>query len=88
MKRYKETDCEDPVATYEFYDDCFEFHLSNGTEYKIQYDSIIRMVHTKKLVMLFSKAKLVYWFPITEIQTGTLEDLKIFLKDKGIKVKY
>ena len=87
MKRYKETHNENSNATYEFFDDHFESTATTGTEYNVDYSSIVKFTNNKKLVFLRSKARLIYWIPINSLEGGDLDEFKAFLKTKGIKVK-
>lgn len=86
MQRYKEMNNENAVVTYEFYDDHFRYVSSNGSESTVLYSSIKKLVKTKKLILLTSKAKVVYWFPIDLFEIGNFEEFKQFLKSKGVKV--
>ncbi len=87
MKRYQETKSEDTSITYEFFDDYFRFTSSLGTAYTVEYISIKKFINTKDFVILISKAKRVYWFPIDSLDNADLESFKKFLGEKGIKVQ-
>lgn len=64
-----------------------KFTSSIGTTYNVEYSSIKKFIATKKLVILISKAKMVYWFPIDALENAELDSFKSFLNEKGIKVK-
>ena len=87
MKRNKETHSDGSNSTYEFFDDHFKFTTSIGANYTVEYSNIVKVVNTKKLVVLISKAKMAYWFPIDSLDNSDLDSFKSFLKEKGIKVK-
>lgn len=60
---------------------------SNGSVSKLEYDKIKRVTQTKNYILLLSKAKLIYIFKKDCFTKGTPENLMVFLKNKGIKVK-
>ena len=87
MKRNKETHSDGSSSTYEFFDDNFKLTTSIGANYTVEYSNIVKVVNTKKLVVLISKAKMAYWFPIDALENADLDSFKSFLKEKGVKVK-
>lgn len=60
---------------------------STGTVNKLEYENIRNVVQTNNLILLRSKANLVYIFQKDAFTIGNAEDFIKFLKDKGIKVK-
>lgn len=86
-KRDKEI-CEKEIevemtATEEF----IQTASSTGSVYKLEYSNIRSVVQTKNLILLFSKANLVYIFKKNGFTEGTKEEFIEFLRSKGIKVK-
>ncbi len=60
---------------------------STGAVNRIEYDKINNAVQTKNLILLRSKANLIYIFNKATFDIGTKEEFILFLKTKGIKVK-
>ena len=60
---------------------------STGTVNKLEYENIRNVVQTNNLILLRSKANLIYIFQKDAFTIGNAEDFIKFLKDKGIKVK-
>lgn len=60
---------------------------ATGAVNKLGYDKIRYAVQTKNLILLRSKANLIYIFRKDTFTKGTLDDFVTFLKAKGIKVK-
>ena len=60
---------------------------STGSVNKIEYEKIKGAVQTKNLIILRSKANLLYIFRKDTFEVGTKDDFIVFLKAKGIKVK-
>lgn len=50
-------------------------------------DQIKKVVITKKLILMFSKAKLCYILDKNNFTVGTYDDFIAFLRSKGLKVK-
>lgn len=60
---------------------------ATGAVNKLGYDKIRYAVQTKNLILLRSKANLIYIFRKDTFTKGTLDDFVTFLRAKGIKVK-
>lgn len=60
---------------------------STGTVNKIEYDKIMRAFQTKNLILLHSKANLIYIFRKDTFEIGTKEEFIAFLGTKGITVR-
>lgn len=60
---------------------------STGSVNEIEFSKIGRAVQTKNLILLRSKANLIYIFRKDTFTKGTHEDFIIFLRSKGIKIK-
>ena len=60
---------------------------STGAVNKLEYDSVKKVTRTKNLIMLHSKARLIYIFRKDTFQKGTADEFITFLKGKGIKIK-
>ena len=68
-------------------DSFIQITASTGEVGKIEYDKIKDAIQTKNMILLRSKAKLVYIFRKDTFEIGTKEDFIAFLKIKGIKIK-
>ena len=60
---------------------------SNGAVNKLEYDKIKSATQTKNLILLRSKANLIYIFRKDTFTKGTKDEFVVFLASKGIKVK-
>ncbi len=60
---------------------------SNGSVVKVEFEKIKNTVQTKNLILLFTKANLVFVFGKDAFEIGTKEELLSFLKTKNIVVK-
>lgn len=60
---------------------------STGSVNQIEYDKIKNAIQTKNLILLRSKANLIYIFNKDTFDVGTKEEFVSFLMSKGIKVK-
>ena len=60
---------------------------STGAVNKLEYDSVKKVTRTRNLIMLHSKARLIYIFRKDTFQKGTADEFITFLKGKGIKIK-
>ena len=60
---------------------------STGAVNKLEYDKIRNSVQTKNLILLRSKANLIYIFRKDTFTKGNKEDFISFLNGKGIKIK-
>ena len=60
---------------------------STGAVNKLEYDKIRSAVKTKNLILLRSKANLIYIFRKDTFSKGTKDEFIAFLASKGIKVK-
>lgn len=59
---------------------------STGTVNKLEYENIRNVVQTNNLILLRSKANLIYIFRKDTFAKGSKEEFIQFLKSKGIKV--
>ena len=60
---------------------------STGAVNKLEYDKIKNVAQTKNLILLRSKANLIYIFRKDTFAKGNKEDFADFLRSKGIKIK-
>ena len=60
---------------------------SNGAVNKLEYINVKKAVSTKNLILLRTKANLVYILKKDSFTKGTSDEFITFLKSKGIKVK-
>ena len=60
---------------------------STGAVNKLEYDKIRNSVQTKNLILLRSKANLIYIFRKDTFTKGNKEDFAHFLRSKGVKIK-
>lgn len=67
-------------------DEFIESKASTGS-YKLDYSSIRVVLQTKTLILLRSRANLVYIFKKDSFTVGRSEDLLLFLKSKGVRVR-
>lgn len=68
-------------------DECIHLTASSGSVNKIEFHSIKYAAHTKNLILLMTKAKLIVAFRKDSFSVGTKDEFIAFLKSKGIKVK-
>ena len=67
--------------------ECIQNTASTGAVNKLEYDKIRSAVKTKNLILLRSKANLIYIFRKDTFFKGTKDEFIAFLASKGIKVK-
>lgn len=60
---------------------------SNGSVNKLDFDKVKRAIETKNLILLHSKANLVYIFKKDSFSLGTKKEFISFLEAKGITIK-
>lgn len=60
---------------------------STGAVNKLEYDKIRNVAQTKNLILLRSKANLIYIFSKDNFTKGNKEDFVRFLRSKGVKIK-
>lgn len=60
---------------------------STGAVNKLEYDKIRNVVQTKNLILLRSKANLIYIFRKDTFTKGNKEEFIVFLRGKGFKIK-
>ena len=60
---------------------------STGAVNKLEYDKIRKVAQTKNLILLHSKANLIYIFRKDTFTQGNKEDFACFLRRKGVKIK-
>ena len=68
-------------------DEFIQNTASTGAVNKLEYDKIRNAAQTKNLILLRSKANLIYIFRKDTFTKGTKDDFIAFLKVKGVKVK-
>lgn len=68
-------------------DEYIQNTASTGAVNKIEYCKIRNVVQTKNLILLRSKANLIYIFRKDTFTKGTADEFIRFLKNKGIKIK-
>ena len=67
--------------------ECIQNTATTGAVNRLEYDKIRNAVQTKNLILLRSKANLIYIFRKDTFTKGTKDDFIAFLKSKGVKVK-
>ncbi len=67
-------------------DECIESSTSTGVVNRLEYGNVARVLETKNLILLCTKARLLYAFDKNTFTGGTKEEFMEFLKSKGIKV--
>ncbi|MBE6727073.1 MAG: hypothetical protein E7562_00320 [Ruminococcaceae bacterium] len=60
---------------------------TTGAVNKLEYDKISNAVQTKNLILLRSKANLIYIFRKDTFEKGTTDEFIAFLRTKGVKIK-
>ena len=68
-------------------DEFIESKASTGAVCKLDYGNIRVAVQTKNLIILRTRANLLYNFKKDSFTVGRAEEFLLFLKSKGIKVK-
>ncbi len=68
-------------------DDEITAKQSNGTEYRLRYTDIKKVIQTARYVFLKSKTQVVYSFKKDGFTVGNADEFIEFLKSKGIRVK-
>ncbi len=67
-------------------DEYIQNTASTGSVYKVPYDNIKNCKQTKNLILLYSKANLIYIFRKDTFSKGSANEFIEFLKNKGINV--
>jgi hypothetical protein len=67
--------------------DYIEYTTSTGSVSRVEYDKFKTAIITKNLILLHSKANMIYMFRKDAFEIGTKEEFISFLKSKGIKIK-
>ena len=86
VKRNKEVCDEDMRIETVVTDSYIQQTASNGAVNQIEFDRIRYAVQTKKLILLRSKANLMYVFDKRTFTVGAKESFVSFLMTKGVKV--
>ena len=68
-------------------DEFIQNTASTGAVNKLEYDKIKKVIQTKNLILIWSKANLIYIFRKDAFTKGTEAEFIMFLKDKGVKIK-
>ena len=87
VKREKETTGEETAVEIIVTDNYMQGTASSGSVIKPEYSAFKNGHQTKNLILLRSKANLVYVFRKDSFTLGTAPEFIEFLKGKGIKVK-
>ena len=87
IKRDKEIHGSEISVTAIVTDEYIQWTASNGSVNKLEYPNIKYAKKTKKLILLRSKAGLIYIFSRDSFSIGTEDAFLLFLKDKGIKIQ-
>ena len=86
VKRNKEVCDEDMRIETVVTDSCIQQTASNGAVNQIEFGKIRYAVQTKNLILLRSKANLMYVFDKRTFTVGSKEAFVSFLMTKGVKV--
>lgn len=87
VKRDREMFDGSPSVKITVTEEYIEHTLADSITTQMKFDKIKRGIETKKLIMLRSKANLVYILPKECFSKGNAEELKEFIRGKGIKIK-
>lgn len=87
VKRDKEVHGKEIEVTTVVTDEFIQQTASTGSVNKITFDNIKVVIQTKNLILLRSKANLLYIFRKDTFIVGDKSEFISFLKNKGIKVK-
>lgn len=68
-------------------DSYIQLNTSGGAVSQIEFSTIKQVMQTKHLILLRTKANLVYIFTKDGFTVGTLEGFTSFLKNKGVRIK-
>jgi len=68
-------------------EDWIQTAASTGAVTKLEYNKIRSAFETKNLILLRTRANLIYTFPKDKFTVGDAEDFISFLKEKGIRVR-
>jgi len=86
IKRNREAGEEDrPVCTI-VTDEYIQVNAPNGAKAEVQYSNIRRVTRTKNLILLHSRANLMYIFRNDAFCCGGKDEFVAFLREKGIKI--
>ena len=86
MKRDYEISGDNPLREEMFATDEFIRNtVSTGSVYEIPYSKIKKVVKTKNLILLLSKANLIYIFRKDSFAKGTPAEFLAFLREKGFR---
>ena len=86
-KRNKEIYGDNVEAVTDVAEDGIKQTLSNGTQFRIPYQSIKRCAQTPHYILLISDAKIIYALRKGCFTIGFEEDFLMFLQAKGVPVK-
>lgn len=87
VKRDLELSRDEITVTTNVTEDYIENINSLGAKTQLKYENIKKCSETKNLILLFSKAKLIYIFRKDSFIHGTADEFKTFIRNKGIKVR-
>ncbi len=87
VKRDKETHGKEITVETIVTDGFIQNTASTGGVNKLEYDNIKSSVQTKNLILLRSKANLIYIFRKDTFSKGSKEEFILFLRNKGIQIK-
>lgn len=88
LKRDNEIHRDMPITVQTVVTDKFIRNTaSTGSVYEIEFSKIVRGYQTKNLILLRSKANLIYIFRMDTFTRGTVGEFISFLYQKGIQIK-
>lgn len=87
VKRDKEIHGSEISVSTIITDEYIQSTISNGGVNKLEYQNIKYAKKTKNLILLLSKAGLIYITQRDAFSVGTEDAFLMFLRDKGIKIK-
>lgn len=86
LRRDKEISDKEIEAELVVTDEFVQNTSSTGAVVKIEYNNVKKAIQTKNLILLVSKASMIYIFRKDSFEVGTKDGFISFLKTKGIKV--
>ena len=87
VKRDLELSGDEITVTTNVTEDYIENINSIGAKTQLRYENIKKCNETKNLILLFSKANMIYIFRKDSFVHGTADEFKAFIRNKGIKVR-
>ena len=87
IKRDLEVHGKEISAVSFVYDDHIQVISSTGSDISLKYENVAKVIQTKNLILLRTKANQLFIFGKDTFTTGNKEDFILFLRSKGLKVK-